>query len=1046
MQWLRLFLIFLCCTTRLSAQGVYAEFGQNRVQFTRFDWKFYSDRNIDVYFYSDGEALARNALEMARDVLPRVEKILAYRLSGSMQLMVFNNLNEYRQSNLGYSNPQFDAGGYTVIPDDKAAIYFNGDYHFLNRQIRSSITDILLREMMFGGTLQERIQNSALLVLPPWFIAGLKSYIGEEWNAEMDNRMRDATGIDRFRHFNSLNEEETELAGHSLWKYIMEQYGQDALTNVIYMTRITRSVESAVYFVTQQRLGELIQSWRDHYKGVYANEPKGISLPQGSENTPERLTRLRNTQFKISPDGKNLAVVTHDKGSYRVWLYDTRNKHTQLLYRGGYKVLNQIPDYQFPIIAWHPGGKRLGIITDEKGRYELLELPLGNGTRKRWEIAGFTGFSDFVYAEEGRIYLSAVRNGQSDLYSFQLNSGEYVGLTDDAWFDHSLRLDPSGQRLFFVSNRPPLERKMAEGTENVFSIASAGGKVRAHTAYDSGVRVSQPFVLGNDQLVFLSDVSGIVNSWATRFGDSIYEARPLTNYRRNILYQDYTASGDLLAEMLLIDGRYRIFFNETGGGLQSVDITRLDWRKRTRRLESAAREAAAIRGAAQALPDSLQAQRSSNIDTSGYQYLTGFDHFEYQSPTDTASPFNGGNQTENLAAVAENRFTIDYFLSQLDNSLLGAYYYSNEMPPSVMQYDLISPYVSVSISDLFRNFNVEAGMRVNTALNSSDILFKASDLRHRLDKQLSVIRRSLPQDALTEGFFRRNQSTTADLKFLYPFTERSRITLSLMLRHERIITKATSLQTLPEPSIEEFYAGIRTRYVLDNTRSEGLNRMRGLRFKAYGDYLHFFGGAPLLNLGFDLRHYQPVHRQITLATRLTGAASPGGSQVAYYLGAMENWIRNQNQFESGLALLGDERYRFQTYAANLRGFYRNIRAGNHFLLANIELRVPIVSYLYQKPVRAEFWRNLMLTGFVDGGTAWTGSSPWSRDNPFNTRIINGGNYVVTVTSQRNPFVLGSGFGLRSRIMGYYVKFDRAWGYSERVWNEGMSYFTLGLDF
>jgi len=1036
----------LCCTTRLSAQGVYAEFGQNRVQFTRFEWKYFSDRNIDVYFYEGGETLAKNALEMARDVLPRVEKILAYRLSGSMQLMVFNNLNEYRQSNLGYSNPQFNAGGYTVIPDDKAAIYFNGDYHFLNRQIRSSITDILLREMMFGGTLQERIQNSALLVLPPWFISGLKSYISEEWNAEMDNRMRDATGIDRFRHFNSLNEEETELAGHSLWKYIMEQYGQDALTNVIYMTRITRSVEGALYFVTRQRLGELIQSWRAYYKDVYAGEPKGISLPRGSENTPARLTRLRNTQFRISPDGKNLAVVTHDLGSYRVWLYDTRNKHTRLLYRGGYKVLNQIPDYQFPIIAWHPGGKRLGIITDEKGRYELLELPLGAGVRKRWEIAGFTGFSDFVYAEEGRLYMSAVKNGQSDLYSFRLSSGEQEALTNDAWFDHSLRLDPAGRRLFFVSNRPSGKNRPAAGTENVFSIETLGGRIRAHTAYDSGVKASQPFVLGNDQLVFLSDVSGIVNSWATRYGDSVYEARPLTNYRRNILYQDYTASGDLLAEMLLIDGRYRIFFNETGGGLQPVDITRLDWRNRTRRLETAAREAAALRYAPQALPDSLQAQRSPDLDTSGYHYLSGFDLFEYQSPADTSSPFTGQRETENLAAVAENRFTIDYFLSQLDNSLLGAYYFSNHMPPAVMQYDLISPYLKVSISDLFRNFNLEAGLRVNTALNTSDILFKASDLRYRVDKELSIIRRSLPDDVLTEGYFRRNQSTTADLKFLYPFTERSRFTLSLMLRHERIITKATSPQTLDSAVIREWYAGLRAHYVLDNTRSEGLNHLRGVRFKAYGDYLHFLGGAPLLNLGFDLRHYQPVHRQITLATRLSGAASPGGSQVAYYLGAMENWVRNQNQFENGLALLEAERYRFQTYASNLRGFYRNIRAGNHFLLANAELRVPIVSYLYQQPVRAEFWRNLMLTGFVDAGTAWTGSSPWSRDNPFNTRIINGGNYVVTVTSQRNPFVLGSGFGLRSRVMGYYVKFDRAWGYSERVWNEGMSYFTLGLDF
>jgi hypothetical protein len=88
----------------------------------------------------------------------------------------------------------------------------------------------------------------------------------------------------------------------------------------------------------------------------------------------------------------------------------------------------------------------------------------------------------------------------------------------------------------------------------------------------------------------------------------------------------------------------------------------------------------------------------------------------------------------------------------------------------------------------------------------------------------------------------------------------------------------------------------------------------------------------------------------------------------------------------------------------------------------------------------------MFTGFIDAGTAWVGNSPWSRDNPFNTRIIDGGAYRITVTSRRNPLIMGAGLGMRSRVLGYYLKYDYGWGLVENRWNKGMSYFTWGLDF
>ncbi len=1046
----RLFLLIFLLPALLPAQGFYPEFGQNRVQYGQFDWKFFSDRNVDVYFTKDGQPIALKTLDIARNTIPRIEKILGYRLSGSIQLLLFNSLSQYRQSNLGYVNPQITASGYQPVPDDQVAIYFNGDYNFLGRQIRSSVTEVLLREMMYGGTIQERVQNSALLALPPWYLSGLKSYLSEEWNADLDNRMHDAIATGLFRKFNSLSHEDYELAGHSIWKYLLEVYGQDALTNIIYMTRTTRSVESAIYFVTQQRIGAFIEAWEQHYTQQYNAEPAGKSLPQGSENAPRRLGNLKHTQFIISPDGQQLAIVTNDKGLYQIWLYHTRLKTTRLLYTGGHKVLNQIPDYHDPILAWKERGKVLSVLSTEKGEYMLRDIALNTKTVSLTPIRGFIGVHDFIYKNNDELIISAIQNGQSDLYQYRLSDGSFEQLTNDIYFDHSARLLPESDKLVFISNRPVETGAKQENSSNLFLMEGPGGKLIPLTRYGRDVQVSRPLVYGDRHIWYLCDGSGIVNSWQINWHDSLPRPLALTNYKRSIIYQDYAPDNRLLAELLLINGRYKIFITELEGEQQGVTVNNMDWRRFTRRLDSlSAAPPFQLRNLIQETPDTSLPNKPPLYIDSGYysrvHYLTGFDKTDPPLAQEIAETTSVQEQASE-ASDARLRFTVDHFQSQFDNSILGSYYFTNLLPPDIMQFELFSPYLKASISDRMKDYSLDGGIRVNTALNRSDILFRFSDMHRRLDKEFSVVRRARPYDVADQALFRRSQSTTVKLKFQYPLNEREKVSVALIGRQERILIKSSGSSTLFTPDISEFYSGLRFTYVFDNTDARGLNHLRGLRMKLYNENWLMGGNKNMWIFGGDVRYYLPLHRQISLCTRLTGASSSGSARSVYYLGAMENWIKSNRQYESGLALLNAEPYVFQSIVGNMRGFSRNIRSGNNYLLMNAELRIPLFAYLYQKPIRADFWRNFMFTGFIDAGTAWVGSSPWSRDNPFNTRIIDGGAYRITVTSRRNPLVMGAGFGMRSRVLGYYLKYDYGWGLVENRWNKGMSYFTWGLDF
>jgi hypothetical protein len=53
---------------------------------------------------------------------------------------------------------------------------------------------------------------------------------------------------------------------------------------------------------------------------------------------------------------------------------------------------------------------------------------------------------------------------------------------------------------------------------------------------------------------------------------------------------------------------------------------------------------------------------------------------------------------------------------------------------------------------------------------------------------------------------------------------------------------------------------------------------------------------------------------------------------------------------------------------------------------------------------------------------------------------------VVVTRDTDPIVGGYGFGLRSRILGYFVRTDWAWGIDNGEIQKRIFYLSLGLDF
>ena len=81
---------------------------------------------------------------------------------------------------------------------------------------------------------------------------------------------------------------------------------------------------------------------------------------------------------------------------------------------------------------------------------------------------------------------------------------------------------------------------------------------------------------------------------------------------------------------------------------------------------------------------------------------------------------------------------------------------------------------------------------------------------------------------------------------------------------------------------------------------------------------------------------------------------------------------------------------------------------------------------------------------MDVGTAWSGLHPYADDNHFNYVVEESNPITVTIASNREPIVYDFGFGLRSRVLGYWVAADWAYGVDAGI--RLPRRFTLSLNF
>ena len=1156
MRWNFLVVIFFLLLQSHStfSQTTQVQFGQNRVQYHKFNWQYYNSDNFTIYFYPGGQEIGKFVWTVAEMKLQELNKQMDFHYRSQIDILVYNDITDLAQTNIGLGQEDFNIGGTTIFRDNKLFLHYDGNHRNLQRDLMKGLSELYIRQMMSGRSFGQKIQNAIFVVMPEWYRKGLSAYMGEPWSTTLDAQLRQYFETTKKKDFNRFVGINPEVAGQSFWNMIAEVYGKDAIPNILYLTRVNHNLNKGFIYALNTTIEALMKDWKVYYEGRYEMDKKDRETTDNL--TAVKIKKRNNNQignFSSSADGKYAAYAAFDGGFYKVFVQDIQTKKSHKVMKGGFRS-DQYPfDKSYPIVTWSKVGHKLAIIYEKKDVIKIKEIDLDKKSSTKEDIVKFQRIYGADYTNNSNVLIVSGQNkGQTDLYLYNTANKNATQLNNDSYDDlYPKYVNNNGNdAVLFSSNRIEPELYLAPNdtviptqTLDLFYYdLNKRGNTLARITETSFANEKAIGNYNESYYTFLSDENGISNQYvgtldsffikrdtititsedendttSTQNIIDVYKVKgvtfPITNFSKNIEQAGATAQNSYLLlndnkkksniyiaknlmEEALTDKKtfglaptsFRRFYRE--GVLQGT-LTK----KKQETASSIVNKQAAKIGKdismdsllvgnfkytfesdydVTIMPENTPlavAQDSSTIKTITDSTIANQNKkVEEEAPpflqnTPVASTINVEKTTGQKIRILpyKARFTSDYVVTQLDNSVIGNSYQSFNANLGAYNFPNLGAMINFGISDLMEDHKIIGGFRMPFKIINypgTEAYIKYINLKKRIDKTILYYRRSDKnyfevKDAfgnilpfLYSGKVRTNLFET---QFSYPFDITKSLRWAVSYRNERFDISYSDDISRQLPDVKENWVSARIEFVHDNSKEIQYNIYNGFRYKVYAEYFYNANEkkSHIANIGFDIRHYQKVYRNIIWANRFAGASSFGPKKVLYFLGGVDTWLNPK--YDYSIPIATDQNYGLQAPVMNMRGLPQNIRNGNNYLLWNSELRIPLFSFFAKKPLKSAFLRDFQLVGFFDAGIAYNFSNPFDSRNSLSQEVVSPDPdktpVVVTVNYYRNPFVFGTGAGFRTNILGYFIRLDAGFGYNGLEFNKKpMWHFSLSKDF
>ncbi len=1067
------FLAYFSFVAVLTAQ----QFGQNKVQYKEFDWYYIQTKHFDLYFTAQGKDIAEFAAHIAENSLADIENVLNYQINNRIIVIVYNSHNDFQETNTTFGYLSQGIGGFTEPFKNRVVLPFEGSYRKFRHVIHHELVHAVMRDFLYGGTLQNIISKGITLELPQWYHEGMAEYLSSDWETNSDMFIADAIINEYLPDINGLYGYYAYRGGQSLFRYIAQTYGRQKVGELLAKIKGAGNLVDGIKSSIGLTMEELNERWKKSLKKQYWPEIEYRSDP---DEFAKRLTDHKksfgfyNTSPAISPQGDKIAFISDRDIYLDVYIMNSFDgKIIKRVVESGKSADFEELNVLFPSLTWAPDNKRIALSVKSEG-YDVISVIDVEEDETEFLPFKLDGIESVSWSPDGKKLAFLGSNAkQSDIYVYDFETKKLSNLTDDIFSDYQPSWTADSKKIIFSSDRK--DRTKDDFPQDGYSMTTFNykhldlylldvetNKILRLTDWDYSDEISAVSSPDSREILFVSDRNGINNIYKKRIvfesGDTVsaltdLKAYPLTNSINGLNQLSLSADGKKLVFSTLFKGGYNIFLINNPFELKPV----ADSLKPTKFMASLLNRNGMITETFE--PDSIVFTDSSQVvsellnteeiitdsttEKVSPQIFTG-QYVKNTVPPDTTTGkysryvFGGDNIIIDSTKLNLNKERLFKEKLDEDGNYLVNKYIVNFSP------DLI--YANAGYSTLYGllgttvlSFSDVMGDHILTGITSLQIDLKNSDyglayyyLPKKIDwgiEAYHTARFVYLSNGLFSNLYRfRNFGGVVSARI--PFNRFYRLDAGLSLQR----VSSENLDNFLVPIDKSTYFIPSLSFVHDNTLWGYTSPIEGVRYNltVFGNTGFFNKKQSFYSVVWDYRRYFRFWFDNSFAFRFSGGYSGGGSPQRFFIGGTESWLNRE--FATGdIPVRTAADFAFLTPALPLRGYRYAERIGTKYALLNLELRMPLIRYLLTGPIPLLF-RNILGTAFIDVGSAW--------DDTKNLKFIGKDEFGKWETKD---LFIGTGFGARVFFL-FLWRFDVAWSYDLKNFSVPKYYISIGLDF
>ena len=1077
----------------LAASAAHAQtsyFGQNQVQFKKFNWKVLTTEHFEVHYYPEMAEGARIAARMAERSYARLSRILNYQFREKKPIVVFASRGDFAQNNVAGDLGE-GTGGVTDALRQRNMFFFGQDLAEVEHVMTHEMVHQFQYDIQFHGRTgavagQQMMQG--MTAFPLWFAEGMAEYlsIGPDHKAT-DAIMRDAALNGKLPSIELMTERPDQYFpyrfGESLFRYVGARWGDEIIGEILQAAGGS-TVDRAFKRHTGFDLDELSEEWRDALQTQYL--PGIASLERPRKNAQPLLNEKKTGGIipvyvapALSSDGRQIVYIS--TGSLMraevfldLYLADaTTGKRIKRLTKSTLDPEMEELRYGYSQSAFSPDGRQLAFTAYTKGKDVLDILDIKSRDVVRRIVTDLDQMIGPSWSPDGKkLVFSGSKGGQTNIYMIdadgrnmrQLTKGWYAGLMPQ-W-------SPDGRKVAFVSDRGPNTDiqllKFGKWQINVLDLETGNVDVIPGQA---GKNLNPMWSPDGKSVAYISDRTGITQVFLYDFDEK--QHYQLTKFVGGV--QSVTENSPAMSWARQADKLAFVYFDHGDYTIWSISNPRQ--LKTTPYREPVATVAAAPGGgvAPSGPPPVMTAADSAAVRQARAAQAVA-DIAAGKTPRDTA----GGRRTSvyrgvgglrassDLPAGATNPVSVAALMDSTsmslptDSSLKESVYHPTLRPEAIMQPSVgyaqdnygrgVYGGTAILFGDLLGNRQLITMAAVNGRLEEAQLLVQYTNYSNRFNYSTGAsqqpyfmpssyynlapvgVNQVLEQQALNR-FLMRNVWFTG----IYPINRFDRFEVGAGFQNIDIAAEYISRGI-------DYGTGYSTGFYVDSVKGLGSlnwvqpqvayvsdNALFGNTGPIYGHRYRLSVEANLGKQGFmeylaDMRRYDAViFSVLTLATRAYMDMQVGpGESMFPRYIGIPQFLRGYDREN----YLGSDCVQVQN--ANCNPALQLL--GSRVALVNAELRFPLVRRfdLGFLPISLPPVDGLV---FYDAGMAWSGGQSVTISKPAN----------YDFNTQRYP-LRTYGYGVRINIFNFAVlRWDLSWPL-DSVSKKPYWWWTLGPSF